>query len=140
MVFRSSIRIMALDNNPGIRLFRRGRMGERRNAVRRMLVCTVAVLLLGGTAAAQGGKLQPNPLGDNTVCNGDFGTSGTRVETPSDAAKRAHKEENLAFVPHVAGDCEDADFASTNAEALHVHALANPQVGKYINEHFVSAF
>jgi hypothetical protein len=81
--------------------------------VRRILVCTVAALLLGGTTVAQGGgKLKPNPLlqDDKTTCNGDFGTAVKFVKTPSEAAKQALKEEKLVFVLHVSGEFEDPDF------------------------------
>jgi hypothetical protein len=81
--------------------------------VRRILVCTVAALLLGGITAAQGGgKLKPNPLvqDDKTTCNGDFGTAVKFVKTPSEAARQALKEEKLVFVLHVSGEFEDPDF------------------------------
>ena len=81
--------------------------------MRRILLCTVAALLLGGTTVAQGGgQLKPNPLlqDDKTTCNGDFGTAVKFVKTPSEAAKQALKEEKLVFVLHVSGDFEDPDF------------------------------
>jgi len=84
---------------------------ERRKAVRRILVCAVAALVLGtGVGHAQNGKT-PNPVKKGEeVCTGDFGTSVTFLKTPAEAAKQALKEEKLVFVLHVSGDFEEPDF------------------------------
>jgi len=94
-------------------VFSWGGLGERRNAVRRFLVCAVAALLLGVPSITQGdSKLKPNSpqQDDKTVCTGDFGTAVKFVKTPSDAAKQALKEEKLVLVLHVSGEFEDPDF------------------------------
>jgi len=57
------------------------------------------------------GKVKPpsviQPQGE--TC-GDFGTSVKFEGSPSEAAKKAIKEEKLVFVLHVSGDFEDPDF------------------------------
>ncbi|MBI3409555.1 MAG: hypothetical protein HY040_14540 [Planctomycetes bacterium] len=47
--------------------------------------------------------------GDQTTC-GQYGTTVQFEKTPSDAAKRALKEEKLVCVLHVSGDFENPDF------------------------------
>jgi hypothetical protein len=71
---------------------------------------------------------------------GCHGTSIDFVDTPTEAAKLAKKEGKLVLVLHVSGHFEDPRFTCNNAEALRVGALADPKVGKYINENFVSSF
>ena len=44
------------------------------------------------------------------TCTGDFGTSVHFENSPSDAAKRALKEEKLVMVLHISGYFEDSDF------------------------------
>jgi hypothetical protein len=44
------------------------------------------------------------------TCGGDFGTSLKFEKTPSDAARKAVKEEKLVFVLHVSGLFENPDF------------------------------
>ncbi|MCI0638232.1 MAG: hypothetical protein L0Y72_00015 [Gemmataceae bacterium] len=41
---------------------------------------------------------------------GEYGTTVQFEKTPSDAARKAQKEEKLVMVLHVSGDFEDPDF------------------------------
>ena len=45
-----------------------------------------------------------------TVCKGDYGTAVHFEKSPSDAAKKALKEEKLVCVMHISGHFEDPDF------------------------------
>jgi hypothetical protein len=65
-----------------------------------------AIMALGLTlpAAADGNKAS-----EKTTC-GEYGTSLTFEKTPSDAARKALKQEKLVFVLHVSGDFEDSEF------------------------------
>lgn len=47
---------------------------------------------------------------EKPTCSGDYGTSVHFEPTPSDAAKKAIKEEKLVFVLHVSGLFENPDF------------------------------
>jgi hypothetical protein len=47
--------------------------------------------------------------GEGATC-GSFGTSVEFVETPSEAAQLAKKEQKLVFVLHVSGNFEDPRF------------------------------
>jgi hypothetical protein len=47
---------------------------------------------------------------EKTTCTGDYGTSVHFEPTPSDAAKKAVKEEKLVFVLHVSGLFENPDL------------------------------
>ena len=64
-----------------------------------------AFLALGLSMPAQADK---KPA-ETTTC-GDYGTSVHFEKTPSDAARKAQKEEKLVCVLHVSGDFEDPDF------------------------------
>ena len=44
------------------------------------------------------------------VCTGEFGTSLHFEKTPSDAAKKALKEEKLVCVLHISGQFEDPNL------------------------------
>ena len=46
---------------------------------------------------------------EESTC-GEFGTSVHFEKTPSEAARRALKEEKLVFVLHVSGNFEDSKF------------------------------
>jgi hypothetical protein len=72
-------------------------------AMRRMLSGTavgslVAALWFGGVTA---------PVGAKDSCHG---TTINFVDTPSEAARKAKKEEKLVFVLHVSGHFEDPRF------------------------------
>jgi hypothetical protein len=69
-----------------------------------------------------------------------FGTAISFVRNRLEAERIAAQEQKLTFLLHVSGSFEDAGFTWNNAEALRVNALADPQVGQYLNRHFVSAF
>jgi len=73
--------------------------------MRRLLYCTAAGLCLAVWAAA------PARANDKTegVCR-TFGTSVEFVDTPSEAATIAKKEQKLVFVLHVSGKFEDPRF------------------------------
>ena len=47
---------------------------------------------------------------DASTCKGDYGTSVHFEKSPSDAAKKALKEEKLVCVLHISGHFEDPDF------------------------------
>jgi hypothetical protein len=102
--------------------------------MRRLLVGTAAGLLLTplmGLALARGSELtgapaagpakgappapvKPAPVKppakDKGETCGAFGTSVDFVDTPSEAARLAKKEEKLVFVLHVSGNFEDPRF------------------------------
>jgi len=65
-----------------------------------------AVFLISGHATSAD-KIKPS---DKTTCSGDFGTSVQFEANPSDAAKKAEKEEKLVLVFHISGHFEDSDF------------------------------
>ena len=65
-----------------------------------------AFLALGVSIPAQADK---KPVAETATC-GDYGTSVHFEKTPSDAARKAQKEEKLVCVLHVSGDFEDPDF------------------------------
>ena len=44
------------------------------------------------------------------TCNGDYGTTVHFEKSPSDAARKALKEEKLVCVLHISGHFEDPDF------------------------------
>ena len=48
--------------------------------------------------------------GDKAKACGSFGTAVEFVDTPSEAAKLAKKEQKLVFVLHVSGHFEDPTF------------------------------
>jgi len=90
--------------------------------VRKFLLCLAAGGLLGllaphGLAGGKSGLPQPGKTGlkklvepaDGESC-GKYGTSVQFVESPSQAAKQAEKEEKLVLVLHVSGNFETPDF------------------------------
>ena len=89
----------------------------------------------------RGGKVPPRPVKPQPeeAC-GRYGTSVEFVGTPAEAARQAKKEQKLVFVLHVSGHFEDPELHLKQRRALRVNALANPEVGKYLNEYFVSSF
>ena len=90
--------------------------------MRRILLSTAAGLGLvlgsiGGSELAAGGdqprsKLTPirRPIDKPESTCGSFGTSVEFLSTPSEAARKAKKEEKLVFVLHVSGHFEDPKF------------------------------
>ena len=78
-----------------------------RSVLRISPVATLALLLSLGAAQAS-----PPPIDfklDDEVC-GDYGTSVVFLESVTDAAKKAIKDEKLVFVLHVSGNFETPDF------------------------------
>jgi hypothetical protein len=76
----------------------------------RRLLYTVAGLCLAhlvGLGLALGGE--PTAKDEGQTC-GSFGTSTHFYDTPSEAARKAKKEEKLVFVLHVSGNFEDPRF------------------------------
>jgi hypothetical protein len=61
-------------------------------------------------ALAHAEKPQPPALKKTEATCGSHGTSVEFVDTPSEAAKIAKKEQKLVFVLHVSGNFEDPRF------------------------------
>jgi len=77
----------------------------------RRLLYTIAGLCLAhlvGLGLAFGDD-KPTAKGDGPTCSA-FGTSVDFFDTPTEAAKKALKEEKLVFVLHVSGNFEDPRF------------------------------
>jgi hypothetical protein len=72
-------------------------------------VALIALWGVGGSVNADG-KKKPAKPGDGETCTGEHGTTLHFEKTPSDAAKKAQKEEKLVFVLHISGNFEDPDF------------------------------
>ena len=53
---------------------------------------------------------QANKPSDKPACSGDYGTTVHFEKSPSDAARKALKEEKLVCVLHISGHFEDPDF------------------------------
>ena len=66
-----------------------------------------AVIALGMTLP---GGADPGNKQAKTTCSGDYGTTVHFEKSPSDAARRALKEEKLVCVLHISGNFEDPDF------------------------------
>lgn len=78
----------------------------------RRLLYTFAGLCLAhlvGLGLAFGGDEKPTAKGDGPTCSA-FGTSVDFFDTPTEAARKALKEEKLVFVLHVSGNFEDPRF------------------------------
>jgi hypothetical protein len=65
--------------------------------------------LAGLVAAALATPAAARDQKEPATC-GEYGTSLHFEKTPSDAAKKALKEEKLVFVLHVSGNFEDSEF------------------------------
>lgn len=81
----------------------------------RIAVVGLLAVLLTVSAQAGGkasGKVKPSvaPKPSEAETCGEFGTSVHFEKTPTDAARKALKEEKLVFVLHVSGDFEDSEF------------------------------
>src|SRR6516164_3518738 len=70
----------------------------------RLRICLV---IAGGLTAAGWGWPEQTARADSAGSCGRFGTAVTFVDSPSEAARRALKEEKLVFVLHVSGLFED---------------------------------
>lgn len=66
-------------------------------------------LLAAGWATSATSREVPEKGTEAATC-GEFGTSVQFEKTPSDAARRALKEEKLVMVLHVSGLFENSDF------------------------------
>lgn len=77
--------------------------------MRRLFILAIpllsAVWLAQAQALERGQKIKPE-----TTCSGDFGTSVQFEKSPSEAARRALKEEKLVCVLHISGHFEDSDL------------------------------
>lgn len=95
--------------------------------MRRILSCTVAGLIPAlwlwsagaselitasgkGLSAKAAAIKTPAKPSEPATCSGDYGTSVHFEKSPSDAAKKALKEEKLVCVLHISGLFEDPDF------------------------------
>jgi hypothetical protein len=97
--------------------------------MRRLWLATAAGLVLaplGGLALARGSELKGSPAAgpvrvpaapaakapakDKGETCAAFGTAVDFVDTPTEAAKQAKKEQKLVFVLHVSGNFEDPRF------------------------------
>ena len=67
------------------------------------LMTLAAVLACGMSASAQDGK-------KTEASCGDFGTAVHFEKTPSEAARKAFKEEKLVCVLHISGYFEEPDY------------------------------
>ena len=69
-----------------------------------MTAVLAATMLVASTGAKDQGK---KPAAGDPEAPGCHGTAVNFVDTPSEAAKQAKKEEKLVFVLHVSGQFED---------------------------------
>ncbi len=76
--------------------------------MRRIILLSVPLLAVWLTSAE--GRDHQKPKASQKEACGEFGTSLQFEKTPSEAARRALKEEKLVFVLHVSGLFEDSDF------------------------------
>jgi hypothetical protein len=78
--------------------------------MRSVATFTAATLWLASlavTADAREIKKASPPAPKAETCSGDFGTSILFEDSPSEAAKKALKEEKLVLILHVSGQFED---------------------------------
>jgi hypothetical protein len=75
--------------------------------VLRAMTLTGLLVLTATPAWADGPKAAKS---DEATCTGEFGTSLRFEKSPSDAARKALKEEKLVVVIHVSGNFEDPAF------------------------------
>jgi len=76
--------------------------------VPRYLRFTLPALLAFGLVSAVRADGVKKP--DAASCKGDYGTSVHFEKSPSDAAKKALKEEKLVCVLHISGYFEEPDY------------------------------
>ncbi len=74
----------------------------------RYLRWTLPALMALGLAIPASADAVAKPS-DKATC-GDYGTSVHFEKTPSDAARKAQKEEKLVCVLHISGNFEDPDL------------------------------
>ncbi len=70
----------------------------------------VLALSLCGSTAFAGGKAGKGLVPAEAATCGEYGTSVHFEKTPSDAAKKALKDEKLVFLLHVSGNFEESEF------------------------------
>jgi hypothetical protein len=63
-----------------------------------------------GLARDEAVRIKPPAKPSESGTCGDYGTSVHFEKTPSEAARKALKEEKLVMVLHVSGHFEDSDF------------------------------
>ena len=81
--------------------------------MRRLLpFIAVGLVAFWGVAAQAGGKAAPAKKAKpaEPTCTGEHGTNLHFEKSPSDAARKALKEEKLVFVLHISGHFEDPDY------------------------------
>lgn len=71
------------------------------------ILAALGLLAMGWATSAQGREV---PGKSEAATCGEYGTSVHFEKTPSDAARRALKEEKLVMVLHVSGLFENSDF------------------------------
>ena len=76
-----------------------------RNTIR-LLTAGLLIASLCGVAAAR----ETKGKGSDAPTCGNYGTSVQFEKSPTDAARRAVKEEKLVLVLHVSGHFEDSEF------------------------------
>ena len=76
-----------------------------RNTIR-LLAAGLLIAGLSGAASAR----ETKGKGSEAPTCGSYGTSVQFEKSPSDAARRAVKEEKLVMVLHVSGHFEDSEF------------------------------
>jgi hypothetical protein len=80
---------------------------QRRSGVRgKLRFAAVGLLGVLGLALVRGGDV----IAKEEAACGEYGTSVHFEKTPSDAARKALKEEKLVMVLHVSGNFEDPAF------------------------------
>ncbi len=77
--------------------------------MRRMITWAAAVLLALGAADARADRVAAPKPAEEAPC-GEFGTSLHFEKSPSEAARKALKDEKLVFVLHISGHFDDTAF------------------------------
>jgi hypothetical protein len=89
---------------------------------------------------AQENEQQPQKLPEPEKVQGFKEMAVKFVKDPEEAMRLARQDKRLQFLLYVGGRIEDGRFTEKNAEALRENVLMNTEVGKYLSEHFVSAY
>jgi hypothetical protein len=74
------------------------------------LACLLGLATVVGADDTKTGKTPPANSFTESTETSCHGTTVDFVDTPSDAAKKAKKEEKLVFILHVSGNFEDPKF------------------------------